>query len=225
MRYVKRVAAFALVVLFAASAFAQLTAQLTGTVTTAGTPVPGVTVTVSSPALQGTRTTVTGEAGGYQFSALPPGDYTVQFELSGMNTVSRAARLQLSTTARVDAELQPASVSDAITVTAAAPSVLETPQVATNLTLSEVDMLPVARNQVATAQLAAGVTGNTLSANQFQISGSPGYDNLVMVNGVVVTENIRSQSRPLYVEDAIQETTVLTGSISAEYGRFTGGVV
>src|SRR5436305_1450183 len=47
----------------------------------------------------------------------------------------------------------------------------------------------------------------------------------VTVNGVVVTENTRGQMRPMYVEDAIQETTVLTGAISAEYGRFSGGVV
>src|SRR2546423_13385418 len=31
--------------------------------------------------------------------------------------------------------------------------------------------------------------------------------------------------RPMYVEDAVQEKTVLTGAISAEYGRFSGGVV
>ena len=215
----------ALVLLAAVPAFAQTTAQLTGTVTSEGSPLPGVTVTIASPAMQGTRTAVTGEAGGYSFGALPPGDYTVTFELTGMERVTKKARLQLSQTARADADLRVSSVSEAITVTASAPSVLETPQVATNLTLSEVEQLPVARNQVATALLAPGVTGNTLSANQFQISGSPGYDNLVMVNGVVVTENIRSQARPLYVEDAIQETTILTGSISAEYGRFTGGVV
>ncbi|HEV7766948.1 MAG TPA: TonB-dependent receptor [Thermoanaerobaculia bacterium] len=46
-----------------------------------------------------------------------------------------------------------------------------------------------------------------------------------MVNGANVQENLRGQSRPLFIEDAIQETTVITGSVSAEYGRFTGGVV
>src|SRR5207237_5509808 len=84
---------------------------------------------------------------------------------------------------------------------------------------------PLQRNQLATAQFAPGVNSNTLSNGQLYISGAPGYDNLVLVNGVVVTENTRGQMRPLYVEDAIQETTVLTGAISAEYGRFSGGVV
>jgi hypothetical protein len=51
------------------------------------------------------------------------------------------------------------------------------------------------------------------------------YDNLYLVNGAVVNENLRGQPHALYIEDAIQETTVLTGGISAEFGRFTGGVV
>ena len=40
-----------------------------------------------------------------------------------------------------------------------------------------------------------------------------------------VNENLRQQARPLYVEDAVQETKVSSGNISAEYGRFQGGVV
>src|SRR5690349_21064610 len=94
----------ALSALIAASAFAQTTASLNGDVTTGGKPLPGVTVTISSPNLQGTRTTVTGENGGYQFSGLPPGDYKVTFELSGMATVTRSARLELSQSSRADAE-------------------------------------------------------------------------------------------------------------------------
>ncbi len=215
----------ALLLLVAVSALAQTTAQLTGTVTSDGNALPGVSVTISSPSLQGTRTGVTGDAGAYNFPALPPGEYTVVFELSGMEKATRNVRVQLSQTARADAAMRVSGVAEAITVTASAPSVLESGAVATNFTLKEVERLPVPRNQLATALLSPGVNDNTLSAGQLQISGSPGYDNLVLVNGVVVTENVRSQMRPLYIEDAIQETTVMTGGISAEYGRFTGGVV
>jgi hypothetical protein len=93
------------------------------------------------------------------------------------------------------------------------------------MSLPFIERLPIQRNQLATAQFAPGVNSNTLSNGQLYISGGPGYDNLVLVNGVVVTENTRGQMRPMYVEDAIQETTLLTGAISAEYGRFSGGVV
>jgi outer membrane receptor protein involved in Fe transport len=215
----------ALLLLVGTSAFAQTTASLTGTVTTGGTALPGVTVTISSVQMQGTRTTVTGDAGGYAFGAIPAGDYTVKFELSGMSTETKRAKIGVGQNGRADADLKVSSVAEAITVTAAAPSVLETPQVSQNLSAKMIADLPVNRGVTATASLAPGVNTNTFSAGQLSISGSPGYDNLVMVNGVAITESVRSQELSLYVEDAIQETTVLTGAISAEYGRFTGGVV
>jgi hypothetical protein len=57
------------------------------------------------------------------------------------------------------------------------------------------------------------------------IAGSQSYENLFLVNGVVVNENIRGQAFPLFIEDAIEETTTTVSGISAEYGRFGGGVV
>lgn len=204
---------------------AQTTASLTGVVTTGGAPLPGVLVTLSSPSLQGTRTTYTSENGGYSFAALPPGDYQVSFALEGMTPVTREARMSLSTTQKVDAAMQVSTISEAITVTASSPAVMESAQVTTTLSAQMIDELPIGRTVLAAAELAPGVNSNTVSASQLSISGGPGYDNLVMVNGVSITENVRSQATNLFIEDAIQETTVLTGAISAEYGRFTGGVV
>jgi hypothetical protein len=209
---------------FALPLAAQTTASLTGTVTTGGQPLAGVTVTISSPALQGTRSATTGEAGAYNFAALPPGRYAVAFSLQGLQSLTKNVELRLSQSTRLDMRMF-AGIVDTITVAAPPVPVLDTPEVSTNLTLKQIERLPIQRNQLATAQFAPGVTGNTLSNGQLQISGGPGYDNLVMVNGVVVTENTRGQMRPMYVEDAIQETTLLTGAISAEYGRFSGGVV
>jgi outer membrane receptor protein involved in Fe transport len=218
-------ALFALMLLVCASAYAQTTASLNGQVTTDGTPLPGVTVTISSPALQGVRSTVTGENGGYNFTAVPPGRYTVRFELEGMAAVTKEVNVSLSQTARADASLRMSGVTEAITVTATAPTALETTEVSANVTKTLVDQLPLGRTQLAAAGLAPGVTGNTFANNQLSISGGPGYDNLIMVNGAVVTENVRAQASPLFIEDAIQETTVLTGAVSAEWGRFTGGVI
>ena len=227
MKSFSRIPVFAamLIVLAAGSVIAQTTSSLTGTVTTEGAPLPGVLVTLSSPSLQGTRTTYTSENGGYSFAALPPGEYKVTFSLDGMGTVTKTAKLTLSTQQKVDAALRVSAITEAITVTAAAPAVMESTQVASSLTHQQVEELPVGRTVLAVAELAPGVSGNTISASQLSISGGPGYDNLIMVNGVAITENVRSQATNLFIEDAIQETTILTGGISAEYGRFTGGVV
>ena len=82
MRFLIRFTALvALLLLVSAPGFAQGTsATLTGTVTSAGTALPGATITVSSPALLGTRTTVSGSNGDYSIPALPPGDYSVVIE-------------------------------------------------------------------------------------------------------------------------------------------------
>lgn len=211
--------------LFCASLLsAQTSTSLTGTVIAGDEPLPGVMVTISSPALQGTRATVTGDAGAYFFAALPPGNYRAVFTHEGMETTTIESALRLSQPGHMDVVMH-VTRGDTITVIAPAPSVLESPQVSTSLPLTFIERLPLQRNQLATAQFAPGVTANAVSNGQLQISGGPGYDNLVLVNGAVVTENTRGQIRPMYVEDAIQETTVLTGAISAEYGRFTGGVV
>ena len=228
MRFSQRfILAFSLLLLVAFGAFAQgtgTTSTLSGTVSTDGKPLPGVTVSISSPALQGTRTAVTGENGGYFFPALPPGVYTVQMELEGMAPVTRTVTLALASSGTADADLKLKGVAEAITVTATAPAVLETSELSRNFTQKEINELPVRRNIRDTVLLAPGVNSNGAN-NQITISGGPSYDNLFLVNGVVVNENLRGQPHTLFIEDAIQETTVITGGISAEYGRFTGGVV
>ncbi|HEX6160262.1 MAG TPA: carboxypeptidase-like regulatory domain-containing protein, partial [Thermoanaerobaculia bacterium] len=79
-------------VLFGHMAHAQglQTGTITGIVSSQDTaPLPGVTVTASSPALQDTREAVTDVNGVYFLRALPPGAYTVQFTLTGFQSAVR----------------------------------------------------------------------------------------------------------------------------------------
>ena len=214
----------ALILLIAVTAFGQTTSELTGTVTTDGKGLPGVTVSITSPALLGTRTTVTGASGDYNFASLPPGRYSVRFELEGMQTMTKPSELRLAETSRVDADLKVSAVAESITVTASSPSVLETPQVSTNLDAKLVEQLPVGRRIQDRVTLAPGVQTSGTNG-QLVINGAQSMDNLYLVNGVVINENVRGQPQAAVIEDAIQETTLLTGGVSAEFGRFTGGVV
>jgi len=216
---------FAVLLLLTTGAiFAQgLTGTLTGVVTQEKTPLPGVTVTIASPNMQGTRTAVTNEAGGYNFGAVPPGDYRVTFELGGLQTIKKSAHVGVAQTANVDAAMKVAAVSEAITVTASAPAVAETHEVQANFTQQTIQQLPVNRNLVAIVSLAPGVMAG--GVNGATISGGQSYDNLYMTDGAVIQENLRGQPHLLFIEDAIQETTIQTAGISAEFGNFTGGVV
>jgi hypothetical protein len=47
----------------------------------------------------------------------------------------------------------------------------------------------------------------------------------VLINGVDVLDPVFGDNDDLYIEEAVAETQVLTSGISAEYGRFTGGVI
>src|SRR3989442_15151972 len=51
--------------------------------------LPGVTVTISGPAMMGTRTATTNEEGAYRVAAVPPGTYAVVFELDGFAPLKR----------------------------------------------------------------------------------------------------------------------------------------
>ncbi|HYI10967.1 MAG TPA: carboxypeptidase regulatory-like domain-containing protein [Thermoanaerobaculia bacterium] len=226
MKFSRFLAVLAMMILASVSVFAQssVTGVLTGTVTSDGAPLPGATVTATSPQLQGSRTSTSDANGNYNIAALPPGEYTVRVELQGLQTVTRTTRVTLSGTARVDADLKVSAVTESITVTASAPAVMETTEVQTNYQKEQIDNLPVGRTVTAIALLSPGVTANGPRA-AVQISGSFANDNLIVVNGANVQENLRGQARPLFIEDAIQETTVITGAVSAEFGRFTGGVI
>jgi outer membrane receptor protein involved in Fe transport len=226
MKFSRYLAVVAMLLLASVGAFAQsaVTGALTGTITSDGAPLPGATVTATSPQAQGTRTAISDANGNYNLAALPPGDYTIRVTLEGLQEATRSARVTVAGTARVDVDLKVSSVTESITVTASAPAVLETTEVQANFQKRQVDDLPIARNPVAIANLAPGVTNNGPGGGM-QISGAMSSDNLIMVNGAVVQDNVRGTTRPLYIEDAIQETTVLSAGVSAEYGNFTGGVV
>jgi outer membrane receptor protein involved in Fe transport len=223
MRLKVRFTLLSVLLLASISVFAQgTTGSLTGTVLNQGSPLPGVTVTISSPAMQGSRTSITNEAGTYNFAALPPGQYTVRAEMEGMAPSTQTIRVNLGAASRADLDMNVSAVTEAITVTASSTAVLETTEVQSNYTADLIEDLPIARTLVGTTSLAPGVVNGT---NGLAISGANSFDNLWTVNGAVVNENIRGQPHNLFIEDAIQETTIQTAGVSAEYGNFTGGVI
>jgi outer membrane receptor for ferrienterochelin and colicin len=187
--------------------------------------VPGVTVTVESPNLQGVRTSVTSETGDYVVTLLPSGTYTVSFELSGFERQQRTVRLAPTQVQVVDATLGIAAMEETVNVVGQSADVLmRTARVATNFSQGLISALPTTRDINATLLMAPSVHA-TGPGGAYSIAGSMSYENLFLINGVTVNENLRGQAYDLYIEDAVQETTVASAGISAEYGRFGGGVV
>ena len=227
MRFMRVLLLLVVALLVTSGAYAQSTSgTISGRVTdTQGLPIPGATVVATSPNLQGLRDTVTSVNGDYILSLLPSGTYTVVFELPGFATQTRTVAVAPTQVVPLEVEMGPAALSETVQVEARAADVLmDTAQVATNFSGDLVSTLPTARDIHATMMLAPSVHP-TGPAGAYSIAGSLSFENLFLVNGVTVNENLRGQAYDLYIEDAIQETTVATAGVSAEYGRFGGGVV
>jgi outer membrane receptor protein involved in Fe transport len=200
------------------------TGTLTGRVTHEDAPLPGVTVTASSPAVQGDKVAITGEGGEYIFRFLPPGDYVVTFAVDGFRTLEIPVVVAIAQTKTIDAEMYSETVEEEIIVTGN----YETVSVGTqsNVTISAdlIESLPVGRTINAAVLLTPGTYATGPSGN-ITISGAASFENLFLVNGVVINDNVRNTPNGLYIEDAIEETTTTASGVSAEYGRFSGGVV
>ena len=213
----------ALVVFVEVSAQGVQTGSVRGNVQDASSlGLPNATVRAESPAQQGSRITETDTAGAYRLSGLAPGVYTFTFEFPGLQSVVREVRVSLGATEIVDVAMQTVVGSDALVVVGQAP---RSHSGGINLQQSDIDALPTGRTPSLVAELAPGLTNNTPNVNQVTISGAVAYDNVFLLDGVDIGDNLFARPDDLFVEEAIEETQVLTSAVSAEYGRFSGGVV
>jgi hypothetical protein len=214
-----------------------LTAQIVRAQTTTGTIVgrvldeqgfslPGVTVNVESASLQGARSMITSGNGDYIVGLLPPGVYTLSFQLTGFEHQRKMVTLAPTQTLPLDVTLGVARVAESIVVQAGSSATVltQTPQVATNFQQDMIAKLPTNRDINVPILMAPGVHASG-PGGAYSFAGAMSFESLFMVNGVTINENLRGQPNNLYIEDAIQETTVATDGISAEYGRFSGGLV
>jgi hypothetical protein len=201
------------------------TGTLTGSITDGKASLPGVTVTVTSPNQQGTRVASSTVNGAYILLQLPPGPYVVRFELEGFQAMETTVKISGDQTSRVDT-LMPkvTTVAEEVTVTGRYETISTTATGAATYESHLIQALPVNRDVSSYVNLTPGTVQFGNSGAQ-QIAGGVPSENLYLINGVAASENLSGGFISLYIEDAIQEATTTVSSVSAEYGRFTGGVV
>jgi outer membrane receptor protein involved in Fe transport len=209
---------------------AQTTGTIEGTITDqSGGALPGVTVEITSPNLQGTRVATTGNDGRYRFVSVPPGAYKVTASLSGMGTSAKTGNVTLDSTLTVNMQMT-VSAKEAITVTGEAPLVdTAATTTGTNYQAKVIDKLPVQRNYASIALSQPGVqtdSGETQGRSlALSVYGSTSSENLFLIDGVNTTNVIKGFQGKNINTEFIQEVEVKTGGYQAEYGRNTGGVI
>jgi len=191
------------VCLLATSAFAQgggasSTGTINGKVTDASQAVlPGVTVTATSPALLGPQVSVTNAEGSYRFPGVPPGTYTVTFELPGFSTVkNEGIEIRLGFTATLNVELKVASLQETVTVTGASPVIdTSTTRTQQNFKMEQLQSLPNARDMWALLAVTPSVMVNRVDVGGNRAGTQAGYTAYgltgqvrVLIEGINTTE-------------------------------------
>jgi hypothetical protein len=220
-----RVALAALLALVPGSLLAQQTGAISGTVTaTDGSVLPGVTVEARADVLPGPRVTVTGANGDYQLPALPPGSYTVTFNLSGMQSVTRKAEVQLSQNTSVDASLGVSGIEETVTVIAEASSLVDqdSATLASGLSNDQLQGLPIGQDYRDLQKLIPAVqyTQDTIRGPS---AGGSGQDNVYQFDGVNVTLPLfGTMSTEPASHDIAQVTVIRGGARAVDFDRSGG---
>ena len=224
-------AAVLLALLVSSSATAQVeTGSITGTVSDAsGAVLPGVTVTLTGQRLiGGAQTQVSDATGGYRFDRLPPGAYTLKFELQGFKTVTRDdIRISAAFVATVNPRLEVGSVNETITVTGDAPTIDTRSNVQqTVLNQDLLEGVPTGRDPWSNAKLVAGLSvstydvGGTQSYQQssFSAHGSSTNDVSFNIDGATVNwPGGGGGATMLYYDQGMfEEVNYMTSAIPAE---------
>jgi hypothetical protein len=218
-----------------APSFGQIsTGSITGTVTDPqGAAMPNVVVTAVQTETNFESRTVTNSEGLYRIQSLQPGLYRVTFESAGFKRVVQSALdLRTGDVLPVNVKMEIGQLTDSIQISAQG-TLLETETSASG-SLTEGDTLykmPLYQRYVLNAlNLNPGMTQNGYSyggsLGGFNIAGQRSTGTAVFEDGVFGNDPQSSTGTDIKpVENSVDEVKVLTGTLPAEYGHTTGGVV
>ncbi|MGH9504004.1 MAG: carboxypeptidase regulatory-like domain-containing protein [Terriglobales bacterium] len=225
--------------------YGQATASLFGTVTDkTGSVVTGANVKATSQGTGVARESKTDETGHFLMPLLPIGDYTIRIDAQGFGPAEQKdVRLQVDEHRELDFTLAPASVTQAVEVSATEVSVqTANPTLGQVITAQQVADLPLnGRDFVQLATLTPGTVQET-NPNSF-FNGGPSSEVSTRGSYSLSVGGSRASSTDWLFDgndnneltaggisilpsiDAIQEFKVLTYNYSAEYGTRSGPTV
>src|SRR5262245_15499132 len=210
--------------------------QFTGTIQgvvqdSNGAVVAGAEVTITNQNTNVAINLATGSNGHYIAPQLPPGVYKVTIKKSGFKTVTIAdIKVDVQQIRATDVTLDIGQTAETVSVSASGATALETTSTTMAQTIENkriVDLPLNGRNPFALATLSPGVIPGQ-GASPW-ISGGRNATSEVSIDGVsnVGPENNSSILNLIYTPsvDSVQEFSVQTNTVSAEFGRTGGGVI
>ncbi|MFZ0146046.1 MAG: carboxypeptidase regulatory-like domain-containing protein [Candidatus Sulfotelmatobacter sp.] len=203
-----------------------------------GAVLSGAKVTLTNQATAISRDATTNESGDYSFVEVPPGTYTVQFELTGFKkNVQKNIIVDVNQVVTLNSTLQIGGSQETVEVTSEAPQVDTTStQLGAVINDRSVNELPLnTRDTYQFLQLQPGVQSQLGSSGSlFAGSDDPGSvsvnggrtrANNFSVNGGDANDQFVNTPTIEPSPDAVEEFRVITNTFDAEYGRNSGSVV
>ena len=228
--------------LFALPVSAQTsTGTLRGYIRSAGgAAVADAQVVARNTATNQQRGALTSAAGAYSLGGLRPGSYEVSVRRIGFSPQTRTVQVQVGQVLDVNFDVGQAATQLAGVEVVATTSLPErkTSEVATNVTLAQINDLPTAsRNFLDLAALAPGVrvdpdrvdgTSKTFSAGALPAQNinvfvdGASYKNDIVVGGVAGQQDSRGNPFP---RNAVQEFRITTANFKAEYQKASSAII
>ena len=221
-------AVLAVLILAASTAAAQTgSATIIGQITDeGGLPLPGVGVTLRSPALQVSgMNTVTDQRGEYRLTPLPIGVYTVEYSLPGFQTLRLPdVRLTTGFIAKLDHVMKIGQLAETVTVSGQTPLVDVTQaSTATTLETEALELIPSGTNgivgflaHVPGAQSNIEVGGSAVTDTNLFTANGQGGEMWSLLEGVFAAASQTSASGTHYNFNAIEEARVQTSANGAD---------
>jgi len=198
------------------------TGTITGTVEdTEGLSLPGVGVTIKSEALiLPEMSTFTNEKGIYRFPSLPPGKYEINFELNGFNSlVGKDIFVSVGQTIGIDVAMEIKTLQEEVIVIGKSPTVdMQKTTKTTSFVKEVLTAVPAVRTLDAYVNMTPGFTSNTSH-------GSSVRDNTYNLDGVNLGDPTVGTQAVFFGMDIMDEISVQSGGLSAEYGNVRGAVI
>jgi hypothetical protein len=240
MRVDRRLSALLTVFLIVGGATAALaqgtTSRVSGTVTdSSGARIPGATVTLTNDATGVSFNAVSNDTGSYTFESVQVGRYTLAVELQGFKKfVSAANNVSIGEPATINATLEAGALTESIEVRASTQVVQTSSSGNLGSTFDQrtIESLPIlggrGRNPLDLLLTQPGVVSGANTGGGIHVHGARDRSWNFTLDGIDTNETSAGGSNfsPLRTNpDALAEFKVLTGNVTAEFGRNSGGQV
>ena len=194
-----------------------------------GVPLPGVTVTLSGPALMGTLSYTTADSGDFRFPSVPPGsDYVLTVELTGFKTLkSGGIIVSVGKTVAINITMEEAAIEEEVTVVAATPTVdVRSSKVSVNYDAELIANVPLRRDFYDVITTAPGIISEETDFHRSFVShGGTVRSNQVAMDGMTLNDPAVGTNMVGMPFDVFEEFEFELGAHPAEVGQTEGAYV